>query len=141
MTYIPFGRRYKTAAVDSGFNPMQNPGNWTCVFQPQDLNLPQGQFEVVKGKITGGQPYATFAVYLDSQPLDGGALDASGSATFYKGSDAEFLISGGTGGGTIYFYFSDAVTDNLAPLVTLWLCFDREVPINQINFSDIRGGG
>jgi hypothetical protein len=130
--YKFFGRRYVTAINDAGFNPLNNSGNWTATFSPDVMNLPQGQFEVTKGTISGGAPGAHFMVYSDAIQLDAGVLDAYGSATFYKGSDNEFIISGGIGATYLYFYFSDISTDGYSPVVTLWLAYDTTLDINQI---------
>lgn len=130
--------------ADTGIGPLQGPlsnaGNYTGIFNPSDLNLPQGQFEIQKATIAGGLPSDSFSVFNDTYQLDGGTLNADGAATFYKASDGEWIVTGGTNTGYLFFYFGASQKTFFAPFIppfqiTLWLTFDPALQGNQALYN------
>lgn len=129
-SFAPFGKRQVIASIDTGGNVPNNAGNYTAVFTPQVWNLPQGQFEIQKGTVSGGTPGGGFSVFNETYQLDGGVLDLTGSAQFYKASDGEFVIAGGIGAPYVYVYF-DSGNPSQIPTVNLWICYDPDLRINR----------
>lgn len=124
-TYVPMGARLaskgtgQVAADNSG----KNPGNWTVTFHPDDMNANVPYFEVCHIVISGAQG-SSFTVWIGSQQWD---TSLNGFSNSWDPSVPLPLRPGEW----LYFYWSDPVTDNTPPQVTIWLRYDQDIYANQ----------
>jgi hypothetical protein len=120
-TFVPLGARGPlTGSLDqTGFNP----GNWTVVFDPATLNFNVPFCEVCHIVVEGAAG-STFKVFLDLAQWD---ISQQG---FQNSWDPAVPLSIKPGQ-YVYFYWSDPVTDNTPPKVTIWLRYDQDITANQ----------
>jgi hypothetical protein len=117
VSYILLGSRGPQAgAADTTGN---NTGNWTIAFTPGILNVNVAEFECYKIVVTGAAG-STFTVFIENKQWD---LAIYGAANSWDPMQPMILRPGQT----LYFYYSDAVTDNTPPVATIWLRYDPEV--------------
>lgn len=93
-----------------------NPGNWTIAFDPSVLNVNVPQFEVYK-MVVMGAANTTFNVFVDFWQWDTGVY---GQQNAWDPMQPLILIPGQT----LYFCYSDPVSDNTPPTATIWLRYD-----------------
>lgn len=119
MAYITLGARGPvTGAADfSGHNP----GNWTAAFTPAILSVTTTQFEVYK-MIVKGAANSTFDVFVDFWQWDTAVYGTKNSW-----DPQQPLIM--RPGQTLYFCYSDPVTDGSPPVVSIWLRYDPSVGV------------
>jgi hypothetical protein len=93
-----------------------NPGNWTVAFTPDiiDINVPQ--FEVYK-MVVKGAANTTFNVYVNNFLWDVGIY-----GTLNSWDPVQPLIL--RPGDSLFFAYSDPVTDLNPPVCTIWLRYD-----------------
>lgn len=117
MTLITLGSRGPvTGAKDTtGFNP----GNWTIAFTPNILNVNVPQFQVYK-MIVKGAAGTTFQVWVDQRQWDVGIYGPLNSW-----DPTQPLVM--RPGETLFFMYSDPVTDNTPPVATVWVRYDSEI--------------
>jgi hypothetical protein len=116
-TYKLLGTRGPvTGAAD---NTGLNPGNWTVAFTPDILNVNVSQFEVYK-MIVHGAPGSSFNVFVENNQWD---LSVYGAANSWDPVQPLIVIPGQS----VYFLYSDPVSDGLPPDATLWLRYDIEI--------------
>jgi hypothetical protein len=119
MPYVTLGARGPvTGKPDTSGH---NPGNWTAEFTPDILNVFTSQFEVYK-IIVHGAANATFNVFVQAWQWDTAVYGAQNSW-----DPSQPLIM--RPGQTLYFCYSDPVTDHTPPLVTIWLRYDPNVGV------------
>lgn len=128
-TYVPLGPRGPLTgkADNTGFNR----GNWTVAFTPDVLNCNVPYFEVCHIVITGATG-STFSVYID---LHQWGAAQNGQINEWDPSVPITMMPGQT----LYFYWSDPVTDNTPPTVQLWLRWDQDIRANA-NLMYNKGG-
>jgi hypothetical protein len=114
LSNVSLGARgpVKGATDNSGHNP----GNWTIAFTPAQLNVNVPQFEVYK-MIVAGATNTTFNVFVDFYQWDTGVY---GQQNAWDPQQPLILQPGQT----LYFCYSDPVTDNAPPTATIWLRYD-----------------
>jgi hypothetical protein len=97
-----------------------NPGNWTISLDPSVLNVSTQirYFEVYK-MIVHGAPGTVFDVRVDNNIWDTAVFGAQNSWDPIQPLQMQQ-------GQTLYFLYSDPVTDNTPPIVTVWLRYDPE---------------
>jgi hypothetical protein len=110
VSYINYGARRVVGAADNTGN---NSGNWTVEFTPAILAINQIPFECYK-IIVSGAPGSTFEIFIDQNQWDNVQVGQLNSWD----PNQVMLINPGQ---TVYFYWSDAVTDDTPPTVTMWL--------------------
>ena len=116
MTYTTLGTRGPvTGKLDTSGH---NPGNWTVAFTPDVLAVTVSQFEVYK-MVVRGALNTTFNVWVDSWQWDVGVY-----GTLNSWDPMQPLIM--RPGQSLYFAYSDPVTDNTPPVATIWLRYDAE---------------
>lgn len=115
-TYRTLGFRTATGVKD---NTGRNTGNWTVTFDPQTINVQLTQFECYKIVIHGA-PGSTFTVYIDQAQWD---TSQRGDINSWDPTQPMPLNHGQY----LYFFWSDAITDNNPPTVTIWLRYDRDL--------------
>lgn len=93
-----------------------NTGNWTIAFTPDSFNINVPQFEVYK-IVVKGAPGTSFTVYVDLYQWDQSIYGASNS---WDPVQPLILLPGQT----LYFLYSDPVTDDNPPVATVWLRYD-----------------
>jgi hypothetical protein len=114
MTLITLGARGPvTGKLDT---TTLNPGNWTIAFTPDILNVNVSNFEVYKMVVAGAQN-TTFNVYVDLKQWDVGIY-----GTLNSWDPMQPLIM--RPGETLFFMYSDAVSDNTPPVATVWVRYD-----------------
>lgn len=116
MGYIGLGSRATYGAADATGN---NHGNWTVSFTPDIINVNVPHFEVHK-IVVHGAAGSTFNVYVDQYEWDT-------SIQGYLNSWDPVQPLQLNPGNTLYFYYSDAITDNIKPKVTIWLRYDTSL--------------
>lgn len=117
MSYVGLGSRGPLkGAVDTSGN---NPGNWTIAFDPAQLNVNVPQFEVYK-MIVFGAANTTFNVFVDNKQWDTGVY---GTQNSWDPVQPLILVPGNT----LYFCYSDPVSDNSPPNATIWLRYDASL--------------
>lgn len=108
------GPRTAKGAADQTGN---NSGNWTVVFDPATLNVNVAEFEVYHMVVLGA-PGSTFNVYVDSHQWD---TNVFGTQNSWDPSQPLIMRPGET----LYFYYSDPITDNNPPVVTVHLRYNQ----------------
>lgn len=98
-----------------------NTGNWTVEFTPADIAISTQipSFEVYKMTVKGASG-ASLTVYVDLYQWDSTLL-----ASLNSWDPAQPLLL--QQGQTVYFYYSDPVTDGIIPQVTIWLRYDPAI--------------
>lgn len=117
MTYITLGSRGPITGVAD--NTQLNTGNWTVSFTPDVINVNVPQAEVYK-IVVSGAPNTTFNVYVDRQLWDVGVYGALNSWD----PQMPLVIRPGQ---ALYFCYSDAISDGVPPIVTIWLRYDNDL--------------
>jgi hypothetical protein len=117
MTSVTLGARGPVTGTPD--NTALNPGNWTIAFTPDILQVNVPQFEVYK-MVVKGAPNTTFNVYVDSQQWDVGIY-----GTLNSWDPVQPLIL--RPGQTLYFMYSDPVTDDNPPVATVWVRYDTGI--------------
>lgn len=114
--YVELGPRgpVKGTADNTGLNP----GNWTVAIDPAVLSVSTEiqYFEVYK-MIVHGAPGTTFNVYVDRNEWD---TNVFGQQNSWDPIQPLKLQQGQT----LYFMYSDPVSDNQPPGATVWLRYD-----------------
>jgi hypothetical protein len=100
-----------------------NPGNWTVTFDTAALNTNVPYFEIFHITLSGAAG-STFTVYKNLNWWDANNF---GQLNGWDPNQALPLVPGDT----IYFYYSDPVTDNTPPTVTVWLRYDPDIKANK----------
>jgi hypothetical protein len=114
MTLITLGARGPvTGKLDT---TTLNPGNWTIAFTPDILDVNVPNFEVYK-MVVAGANNTTFNVYVDLKQWDVGIY-----GTLNSWDPMQPLIM--RPGETLYFMYSDPVSDNTPPVATVWVRYD-----------------
>src|SRR6266702_2398900 len=119
-TYVELGPRTKTGAADTTGN---NAGKWTVTFAPADLNTNMPYYEVYKVIISGAAG-STMNWFVEQN-----IWEATIAADINAWDPQQPLVM--RAGQTIYMYWSDLVTDNDPPDVTIWLRYDQDIDANQ----------
>jgi hypothetical protein len=119
MALITLGSRGPvTGAVDTR---NVNPGNWTIVFPPSMINVNVPQFQVYKMVVASNAPSSpTFNVYVDTKLWDVGIY-----GTLNSWDPSQPLVM--RPGETLYFDYSDPVSDGAPPTATVWIRYDSEI--------------
>jgi hypothetical protein len=100
-----------------------NDGNWTVVFAPgTPLVVAVPYFECYKWVVAGAAG-STAVIRIDNR--DWGLVTDGGSQEWEAGSPMPLQP-----GQTVYWFWSDPVTDEIAPEVTMWLRYDLELAGN-----------
>jgi hypothetical protein len=118
---IGLGSRVTTAVKDVTGN---NSGNWTATFDPAAININVPYFECHHIVITGGAAGASFTVYIDLKQWDANNYAVVNA---WDPNQPMNLIPGNS----VYFYFSDAITDNSPATITMWFRYDPSIPANS----------
>ncbi len=89
-----------------------NAGNWTVVFSPDvfSISVPFEVYHIV----VSGAPGSTFTIYIENFQWDNVQV---GQQNSWDPSQVMQIKPGQT----VYFYYSDPITDGFPPSVTLWL--------------------
>lgn len=126
-TYVPLGPRGPAEGVPdtTGFNS----GNWTVVFDPSTMNCNVPFFEVCHIVLEGAAG-STFSVWVDVQQWD------TNQNGFKNSWDPAVPISLKPGQ-YLYFYFSDPISDETPPTITIWLRYDQDI---RANLAAVYGG-
>jgi hypothetical protein len=113
MTLVTLGSRSAIGAKDT---TSKNPGNWTIAFTPDIININVPQFDVYK-MIVKGAANTTFNVYVDNFLWDVGIY-----GTLNSWDPQQPLIL--RPGESLFFAYSDPITDNTPPSATIWMRYD-----------------
>jgi hypothetical protein len=118
MTYTSLGPRTLVGTPDLTGN---NAGNWTVQFSPDIIALSTQipVFEVYHIAVKGA-PGSSFTVSVDIN-----LWDAVPQGFLNSWDPAEPLLL--TQGNTLYFYYSDPITDGTPPTVTIWLRYNKDL--------------
>lgn len=117
MSYIPLGTRGPlTGKVD---NSGHNPGNWTVAFTPDLLTVQVSYFEVYKMVVSGALT-STFNVFVDLMLWDTAVYGAQNAWD----PNQPLVMKPGE---TLYFCYSDSVSDLTPPVATIWLRYDPDI--------------
>lgn len=117
MSYKSLGSRGPiTGVADTTGN---NTGNWTISFTPDILTVSVGQYECYKIVIRGAAG-SSFTVYVENKQWD---VAVYGTANAWDPVQPLLLNPGQT----VYFYYSDPVSDQTPPVATIWLRYDPEI--------------
>jgi hypothetical protein len=118
--YVSLGSAFNVASADTTGN---NSGNWTNEFDPS--TLPKvSTFEMYHAVVTGVEPGAAASIWIGSRqwgftnPVSGSEWDPA----------QPMLLNPGQ---SIFFYWSDPVSDDTPPSVTLWFRYDPDLPGNE----------
>lgn len=114
MSYVTLGARGPVTGKPDTTG--HNTGKWTVSFPPEVLNVNTSEFEVYK-MIVHGAANSTFDVYVDIQQWDTAVF---GDQNSWDPSQPLIMRPGQT----LYFFYSDATTDNTPPVATVWLRYD-----------------
>jgi hypothetical protein len=114
-SYRTLGPRRSVGKADTSGN---NTGKWTIAFTPDVLAAYVSQFEVYKIIVTGAAG-STFNIYIDGFQWDTSVFGQQNSWDPVQPMPVQ-------PGQTVYFYYSDAVTDNTPPTAVLWLRYDAD---------------
>ena len=119
-TYIELGPRTAVGEVDTTGN---NNGKWTVTFGPAELNTNMPFFEVYKVVIHGaaGSSMDWFVEQNQWETTVAGDINA-------WDPQQPLMVRAGQ---TMFMYWSDPVTDNTPPSVTIWLRYDQDIEVNQ----------
>jgi hypothetical protein len=124
-TYVPLGPR--VASQNQGQvaqdNTGNNTGNWTVQYTPQDINCNIPYFEVCHITVNGA-PGSTFTIFIDTFQWD---TNQNGSNNSWDPAVPMPLRPGQW----LYFYYSDPVSDDTPPQVTIWLRYDQDIRANN----------
>lgn len=115
MSYKGLGSR--GPILGSADTTGNNTGNWTVTFDPSVISSNVPEFEVYKIVVRGGNPTATFDVYIDAKQWDTALYPA---ANAWDPNEPMLLNPGQT----VYFYFRDPATSGFTPQVIMWLRYD-----------------
>lgn len=118
-TYVNLGSRQVTGIAD---NTGRNEGNWTVTFSPDIINVNMPYCEV-SHIVVNGAPGSQFSVWIDAQQWDTNQLGQNNSwdpAIPMPLRPGQYL----------YFFYSDATSDNSPPNVTIWLRYDQDIYAN-----------
>lgn len=124
MAYEELGTRKATGAADTTGN---NPGKWTVVFGPADLATNLAFYEVYHAVISGAAG-STMTWFVDNKQWE---VTAAGDINSWDPNQPLLMIPGQS----LYFYWSDPVTDNTPPTVTLWLRYDPAIQPSSVNIG------
>ena len=116
MSYIELGTRKGVGALDKTGN---NTGNWTVVFDSKDLATNVAYFEIYHAVILGASG-SSMNWFVDNKQWE---TTVAGDVNSWDPNQPLLMVPGQT----LYFYWSDPVTDNTPPTVTLWLRFDPNI--------------
>jgi hypothetical protein len=95
-----------------------NPGNWTIVIDPAIINIStQIQYFEVFKMIVHGAGGSTFDVYVDNLIWDTAVY---GQQNSWDPTQPLKMQQGQT----LYFMYSDPVSDGIPPRATIWLRYD-----------------
>lgn len=117
MSYITLGWRGPVTGVAD--NTGNNKGNWTISFTPDVINVNVSQFEIYHMVVKGANN-TTLTVFVD-----GGQWDVATYGTLNAWDPEQPLIM--RPGQTLYFYYSDPVSDGTPPVATIWLRYDPSI--------------
>jgi hypothetical protein len=117
MSYITLGSRGPVKGLPDTSG--QNPGNWTIAFTPDIINVNLSQFEVYHMKIAGA---VNTSVRLS---VDLAQWDIATYGTLNAWDPAQPLIM--RPGETLYYFYSDPVSDGTPPTATIWLRYDPAI--------------
>jgi hypothetical protein len=120
VSYIGLGYRTATGAKDTTGN---NSGNWTVTFDTAALNVKVPYFEIYHIAVKGAAG-STFTVYKNL-----GWWDSNNYGQLNGWDPNEPMQCNPSD--TVYFYYSDATTDNTPPSVTIWLRYDPDLAPNK----------
>jgi hypothetical protein len=95
-----------------------NTGNWTVTFQPNFLSFTVPEAFVYKIQVMGAGG-SSFNVYVENKQWDSNIYGAQNS---WDDNAGDSLII--RPGESLYFYFSDPVSDGTPPVVTIFLRYD-----------------
>jgi len=96
-----------------------NPGNWTIAFTPDVLSCNVPQFEVYK-MVVQGASNTTFNVFREMKQWD---LAIFGERNSWDPVQPLILIPGQS----LYFCYSDPITDLTPPNATIWLRYNASL--------------
>jgi hypothetical protein len=119
MSFITLGSRgpLKGAADNTGMNS----GNWTVAFTPDLINVNVSQFEIYKMTVLCAKPtLVTFDVFVDTFKWDTGVY---GNRNSWDPSQPLIMRPGQT----LAFLYSNPVSDNFPPVVTIWMRYDPAI--------------
>lgn len=120
MPYVTLGARGPvTGKLDTSGH---NPGNWTVAFPADILSVNTSQYEVYK-MIVQGAPSSTFNVFVDTWQWDTAVY---GTQNSWDPSQPLIMRPGQT----LYFCYSDPVSDKTPPVATIWLRYDPGVGVS-----------
>ena len=117
MAYITLGARGPVTGKPDTTG--RNPGNWTIQFTPDIIAVNVSQFEIYKMVVKGAQS-TTFSVYVDLFQWDVGIY-----GTLNSWDPVQPLIM--RPGQTLYFQYSDPVSDNNPPVATIWIRYQSDI--------------
>lgn len=117
MTLITLGARGPVTGTPDTTG--LNPGNWTIAFTPNIMNVNIAQFQVYK-MVVKGAAGTTFQVYVDAKQWDVGIYGALNSW-----DPTQPLVM--RPGETLFFMYSDPVSDNTPPVATVWVRYDSDI--------------
>lgn len=114
MSYKSLGNRGPiTGAADTtGLNT----GNWTVSFTTDILNCNVPEFEVYK-IVVKGAANTTFDVYVENKQWDTAIY---GQLNSWDPQQPLVMRPGQS----LFFLYSDPVTDNTPPVITIWMRYD-----------------
>lgn len=93
-----------------------NTGNWTVSFTTDILNCNVPEFEVYK-IVVKGAPGTTFNVYVENKQWDTAVYGQQNSW-----DPQQPLVM--RPGQSLFFLYSDPVSDNTPPVITIWMRYD-----------------
>lgn len=96
-----------------------NLGNWTVTFDPAAIAVNQNPFIVYK-IVVQGAPGSTFTVFVDNRQWDAVQVGQINSWD----PNQPLLMQPGQ---TLFFYYSDPISDGTPPTVTIWLAYETQV--------------
>ena len=119
-TYVELGPRTVVGLPDTTGN---NKGNWTVTFDQSVLNTRMPYFEIYHAVIHGAAG-SSMNWYVE-QTL----WESTVAADDNSWNPTQPLLM--RAGQNVYMYWSDPVTDNTPPSVTIWLRYDRDIEANE----------
>jgi hypothetical protein len=119
-TYVDLGPR--GAVTGQPDNTGNNPGNWTVTFDPATLNFTLPFVEIYHIVISGAAG-SSFTLWIDVHQWDG---NQQGFINSWDPAQPITIRPGQY----VYFYWSDPVTDNNPPTVTIWMRYDQDIQAN-----------